>query len=66
MNPVSLVVSGQSRAGALFNGPMRADAARENGPAIRVVGLVGTQSERFREVALTADQPEPQTDGSET
>jgi superfamily II DNA or RNA helicase len=40
--------------GSLFNEPMRVETVQTNGPAGWVVGLVGTQSERFRKVTLTA------------
>src|SRR5213594_1153673 len=40
--------------GSLFNEPMRVETVQANGPASWVVGLVGTQSERFRKVTLTA------------
>jgi hypothetical protein len=35
---------------------MRVETVRPNGVASWIVGLVGTQSERFRKVTLTADQ----------
>ncbi|MBZ5590515.1 MAG: DUF3883 domain-containing protein [Acidobacteriia bacterium] len=35
---------------------MRVETVQANGPASWVVGLVGTQSERFRKVTLTADE----------
>jgi hypothetical protein len=47
---------GQLLTGPLFSEPMRVESVQENGPASRVVGLVGTQSERFRQVALTATE----------
>jgi len=37
---------------------MRVETVQPNGPSGWVVGLVGTQSERFRKVTLTADQIE--------
>jgi len=37
---------------------MRVETVQPNGPSSWVVGLVGTQSERFRKVTLTADQIE--------
>ena len=49
------VSPGQILTGPLFNEPMRVETVRANGPASWVVGLVGTQSERFRKVTLTAD-----------
>lgn len=45
---------GQVLTGALFNEPLRVETVRDNGNGTWVVGLVGTQSERFRKVALTA------------
>src|SRR5439155_23407685 len=39
---------GQILTGPLFNEPMRVETEQPNGPASWVVGLVGTQSERFR------------------
>ena len=39
---------------SLFNEPMRVETVRANGPDTWVVGLVGTQSERFRSVTLTS------------
>src|SRR3989304_9662288 len=45
---------GQVLTGSLFNEPMRVETVQANGPASFVVGLVGTQSERFRKVTLTA------------
>ncbi len=49
---------GQILTGALFNEPMRVETVQPNGPASWVVGLVGTQSERFRRVTLSADEIE--------
>jgi len=46
---------GQILTGSLFNEPMRVETVQANGPASWAVGLVGTQSERFRKVTLTAD-----------
>lgn len=45
---------GQILTGSLFNEPMRVEAVRSNGPDTWVVGLVGTRSERFRNVNLTS------------
>ena len=39
--------------GSLFNEPMRVETVRVGGDATWTVGLVGTQSERFRKVTLT-------------
>jgi superfamily II DNA or RNA helicase len=46
---------GQVLSGSHFSEPMRVETVQGNGPASWVVGLVGTQSERFRKVTLTAD-----------
>ena len=40
--------------GSLFSEPMRVETVRTTGPESWTVGLVGTHSERFRNVALTA------------
>ncbi len=56
MSNDSLLSSGQILTGPLFNEPMRVETVRPNGAASWIVGLVGTQSERFRKVTLTADQ----------
>jgi len=48
-----IVKPGQILTGALFNEPMRVETIRENGPETWVLGLVGTQSEKFRSVNLT-------------
>jgi superfamily II DNA or RNA helicase len=50
------LVEGQILTGPLFNEPMRVETVQANGPASWAVGLVGTQSERFRKVTLTADE----------
>ncbi len=47
------ISSGQILTGSLFNEPMRVETVQASGPASWVVGLVGTQSERFRKVTLT-------------
>ena len=41
--------------GALFSEPMRVETAREGASGSWTVGLVGTRTERFRKVTLTAD-----------
>jgi superfamily II DNA or RNA helicase len=46
---------GQILTGPLFNEPMRVETVQANDPASWVVGLVGTQSERFRKVTLTTE-----------
>src|SRR5438309_7898667 len=40
--------------GPLFNEPVRVETVMPNGPDSWVLGLVGTQSEKFRKVTLTA------------
>jgi superfamily II DNA or RNA helicase len=45
---------GQILTGSLFNEPMRVENVQSNGTASWVIGLVGTQSERFRKVTLSA------------
>jgi superfamily II DNA or RNA helicase/predicted GIY-YIG superfamily endonuclease len=45
---------GQILKGSLFNEPMRVETVRETGPDTWAVGLVGTQSEKFRSVTLTS------------
>src|SRR5262245_15362120 len=49
--PISV---GQVVTGALFNEPMRVETVQANGPSSWVVGLVGSQTERFRKVTLTS------------
>ncbi len=46
--------TGQIITGALFNEPMRVETVAENGPNTWIIGLVGTRTERFRRVTLTA------------
>ncbi len=46
---------GQILTGPLFSEPMRVETVHVNGPGSWVAGLVGTQTERFRRVALSAD-----------
>jgi hypothetical protein len=46
---------GQLLIGPLFNEPMRVEAVQSNGAASWIVGLVGTNSERFRKVTMTAE-----------
>lgn len=49
-----VIREGQILSGALFNEPMRVETVRSNGPDTWMVGLVGIQSERFRNVTLTS------------
>jgi hypothetical protein len=53
MNKVHPVREGQVLTGPLFNEPMRVETVHDNGKEAWSVGLVGTQSERFRKVTLT-------------
>jgi superfamily II DNA or RNA helicase len=53
MSEKRLLHEGQILTGSLFSEPMRVETVRSNGPDTWVAGLVGTQSERFRKVALT-------------
>ncbi|MBI5634971.1 MAG: DUF3883 domain-containing protein [Nitrospirae bacterium] len=53
MNEDQPLREGQILIGALFNEPMRVETIRPNGSDSWIAGLVGTQSERFRKVALT-------------
>jgi superfamily II DNA or RNA helicase len=48
------IIPGQILSGPQFNEPMRVETVRPNGSDAWVVGLVGTQSERFRSVTLSA------------
>jgi hypothetical protein len=45
--------AGSLLVGSLFNEPMRVETVRAGGDGTWTVGLVGTQSERFRKVTLT-------------
>jgi superfamily II DNA or RNA helicase len=53
MTDVRPISEGQVLAGSLFNEPMRVESVQANGPSSWVLGLVGTQSERFRKVTLS-------------
>jgi superfamily II DNA or RNA helicase len=55
------LTSGQILTGALFNEPMRVETVRANGPNSWVVGLVGVQTEQFRNVTLTSQDLETLT-----
>ncbi len=54
--PTPPISAGQILTGSLFNEPMRVETVQANGPASWVVGMVGTQSERFRKVTVTAEE----------
>src|ERR1041384_2387085 len=57
----SSIRAGQILTGSLFNEPMRVETVRANSPNTWVVGLVGMQSERFRNVTLTSHDLESLT-----
>ncbi|MCZ7573956.1 MAG: DEAD/DEAH box helicase [Ardenticatenaceae bacterium] len=54
MNANTPIRIGQILKGPLFSEPMRVETVRAMGQGTWVAGLVGTQSERFRNVTLTA------------
>ncbi|WP_333840687.1 DEAD/DEAH box helicase [Pelomicrobium sp.] len=53
MSEGQLLHEGQILTGSLFNEPMRVETVRANGPGTWIVGLAGTQTERFCKVILT-------------
>jgi SNF2 family DNA or RNA helicase len=61
MNKGHLLREGQVLTGSMFNEPMRVETVRDNGNGTWVVGLVGTLSERYRKVTLTAQDLEALT-----
>jgi superfamily II DNA or RNA helicase len=54
VNLIPQITAGQILTGPLFSEPMRVETVEAHGSSSWVLGLVGTQSERFRKVALTA------------
>jgi len=56
MNSDIIIRDGQILTGSLFNVPMRVETARDNGNDTWVLGLVGTQSERYCKVTLTQQE----------
>jgi hypothetical protein len=59
MTDKTLVLSvGHILIGPLFNEPMRVETVKSDGSASWIVGLVGTNSERFRKVTMTAEDLE--------
>jgi len=54
MSEAHPIHEGQVLTGSLFNEPMRVETVRASGDGTWTVGLVGTQTERFRKVTLTA------------
>ncbi|MBI4527341.1 MAG: DUF3883 domain-containing protein [Deltaproteobacteria bacterium] len=57
----SPIRTGHILTGPLFNEPVRVETVASNGPNSWVLGLVGTQSEKFRKVTLTAKDLESLT-----
>ena len=55
------IQAGQILKGPLFSEPMRVETVRAAGHVTWIAGLVGTQSERFRNVTLTAQDIETLT-----
>lgn len=53
MTGIQEIRAGQILKGALFSEPMRVETVRPAGQGAWVAGLVGTQTERFRNVTLT-------------
>ncbi|MBN1547663.1 MAG: DEAD/DEAH box helicase family protein, partial [Syntrophaceae bacterium] len=52
------ITEGQILIGPMFNEPMRVETIRAGGDGIWTVGLVGSKSEQFRKVSLTAQDLE--------
>jgi len=61
MSETTPVREGQIVKGPLFSEPMRVETVRAGGAETWMVGLVGTQSERFRKATLTSDDLEALT-----
>jgi hypothetical protein len=55
MSDAHSLLEGQILTSPLFNEPMRVETARGGADDSWTVGLVGTQTERFRKVTLTAE-----------
>ena len=55
MSEQAPIRDGQILTGALFSEPMRVETVRPNGTGSWAPGLVGTQTERFRKVSLSAN-----------
>ena len=51
-----LIAEGQIIKSPLFNEPMRVETVRVDASGTLTVGMVGTQTERFRRVVLTPEQ----------
>ncbi|MBN1381312.1 MAG: DUF3883 domain-containing protein [Deltaproteobacteria bacterium] len=54
MNSNLSISEGQILIGSLFSEPMRVETVQQSGDGVWTIGLVGTKSERFRKVSLTA------------
>ena len=54
MPETTRIHKGQILTGPIFNEPVRVESVYDNGNGTWVVGVVGTQSERFRKVRLSA------------
>lgn len=61
MSSIPSVKEGQLLTSALVNEPMRIETVQPNGPASWALGLVGTKTERFRKVTLSAKDLESLT-----
>lgn len=55
MSEQAPIRDGQILTGALFSEPMRIETVRPNGIGSWITGLVGTKTEQFRKVTLSAD-----------
>ena len=55
MTTAPFIAEGQTLVGPQFAEPMRVETVRRTGPGAWEAGLVGTRSERFRRVTLTAE-----------
>ncbi len=53
MREMLRIREGQILHGPLFNEPMRVETVRSGGDGVWIAGLVGVQTERFRNVTLT-------------
>lgn len=56
MSTISNLQPGQTLIGPHFSEPMRVVTVQSNGMESWIVGLVGSETERFRQVTLTADE----------
>ena len=58
MEKAQPIFEGQVLSGPLFNEPMCVETICSNGPGSWTLGLIGTQSERFRRVTLSSSDLE--------